>query len=150
MVHIDFGFFLQNSPGGMGFEAAPFKFTQEYLDIMGGVDSPMFEYFKSLMIRGLFEVRKHLDQMIDLIKIMTESQINTVTGQQSFVAMPCSKNLNTLEREIRERISGRYHSSSAKQDDFHLIVERIVSTSLNNNATKLYDQFQKMTNGIEP
>jgi phosphatidylinositol kinase/protein kinase (PI-3 family) len=73
MVHIDFGFFLQNSPGGMGFEAAPFKFTQEYLDIMGGVDSPMFEYFKSLMIRGLFEVRKHLDQMIDLIKIMTES-----------------------------------------------------------------------------
>jgi hypothetical protein len=30
----------------------------------------MFEYFKSLMIRGLIEVRKHLDELIDLVKIM--------------------------------------------------------------------------------
>ena len=64
--------------------------------------------------------------------------------------MPCFKNIGTLEKEIRERISGRYNTNSSKQDDFHLIVERIVTTSLNNNATKLYDQFQKMTNGIEP
>ena len=27
LIHIDFGFFLQNSPGGMNFEAAPFKLT---------------------------------------------------------------------------------------------------------------------------
>ena len=30
----------------------------------------MFEYFKSLLIRGFIEVRKHLDELIDLIKIM--------------------------------------------------------------------------------
>lgn len=54
----------------MGFESAPFKFTQEYLEIIGGQDSDMFEYFKSLLIRGFIEVRKHLDELIDLIKIM--------------------------------------------------------------------------------
>lgn len=55
---------------GIQFEQAPFKFTQEYLDIMGGEHSPLFEYFKSLLIRGLFEVRKHLDELIILIQIM--------------------------------------------------------------------------------
>lgn len=54
----------------MGFESAPFKFTQEYLDIIGGQDSDMFEYFKSLLIRGFIEVRKHIDELIALINIM--------------------------------------------------------------------------------
>ena len=42
LIHIDFGFFLQNSPGNVGFESAPFKLTQEYVDVMGGSDSDMF------------------------------------------------------------------------------------------------------------
>lgn len=74
LIHIDFGFFLQNSPGGMGFEAAPFKLTQEYIDILGGPDSPMFLYFKTLLVRGLFEVRKHMDELIVIIQIMSFKQ----------------------------------------------------------------------------
>lgn len=74
LIHIDFGFFLQNSPGGMGFEAAPFKLTSEYIDILGGPDSPMFLYFKSLLIRGFFAVRKHMDELIMMIKIMAFKQ----------------------------------------------------------------------------
>jgi hypothetical protein len=35
VVHIDFGFFLANSPGSnMGFEAAPFKLSREMIDVM--------------------------------------------------------------------------------------------------------------------
>ena len=34
IVHIDYDFMLSNSPGGVDFEAAPFKLTKEYLDIM--------------------------------------------------------------------------------------------------------------------
>lgn len=33
MVHIDFGFILGQSPGNINFETAPFKLTQEMVDL---------------------------------------------------------------------------------------------------------------------
>lgn len=48
IIHIDFGFMLSNSPGSVGFEAAPFKLTQDYVDVLGGVGSPAFEDYKKL------------------------------------------------------------------------------------------------------
>ena len=35
IIHIDFGFLLSSSPGGnMNFECAPFKLSQELVDVM--------------------------------------------------------------------------------------------------------------------
>lgn len=48
IIHIDFGFMLSNSPGSVGFEAAPFKLTHEYVDVLGGVGSPDYEDYKKL------------------------------------------------------------------------------------------------------
>lgn len=45
IVHIDFGFIFNQSPGNLNFETAPFKFTKEYLQILGGFSSKFFEYF---------------------------------------------------------------------------------------------------------
>ncbi len=50
ILHIDFGFMLGTSPGGVNFESAPFKLTQEYVELMKGKDSDYFGYFRSLMI----------------------------------------------------------------------------------------------------
>jgi phosphatidylinositol kinase/protein kinase (PI-3 family) len=33
MIHIDYGFMLTSSPGGMGFETAPFKLTDEFIRV---------------------------------------------------------------------------------------------------------------------
>jgi phosphatidylinositol 4-kinase len=50
LVHIDFVFMLSNSPGGVNFEAAPFKLTRELLEVMDsnseGKSSELFDYFK--------------------------------------------------------------------------------------------------------
>jgi phosphatidylinositol 4-kinase len=65
LIHIDFGFMLSNSPGGnMGFEAAPFKMPLEYVDIMGGLDSAGWVYFKRLFKEGFEAARKHSDSLI--------------------------------------------------------------------------------------
>jgi phosphatidylinositol 4-kinase B len=52
IIHIDFGFMLSNSPGSVGFEAAPFKLTQDYVDVLGGVNSQGFENYKTLCKRA--------------------------------------------------------------------------------------------------
>lgn len=53
LVHIDFGFMLSNSPGGVNFEAAPFKLTRELLQVMDsdsdGRASELFDYFKVVL-----------------------------------------------------------------------------------------------------
>lgn len=46
--HIDFGFMLSNSPGSVGFEAAPFKLTYEYIELLGGVEGEAFKKFVEL------------------------------------------------------------------------------------------------------
>lgn len=41
LVHIDFGFMLSNSPGGVNFESAPFKLTRELLQARDSAQRPV-------------------------------------------------------------------------------------------------------------
>lgn len=58
IIHIDFGFMLSNSPGSVGFEAAPFKLTQDYVDVLGGVGSPGFDDYKKLCKQAFQGMKK--------------------------------------------------------------------------------------------
>jgi phosphatidylinositol 4-kinase B len=64
LIHIDFGFILSNTPGNIGFEAAPFKLPPEYVDVLGGMDSPAFLEFRRLFKEGFEASRKHCDSII--------------------------------------------------------------------------------------
>ena len=65
---------LSNSPGSVGFELAPFKLSQEYLDILGGVASEKFGEFKSLVKQAFIAVRKHADNIILLVEMMQKGK----------------------------------------------------------------------------
>jgi phosphatidylinositol kinase/protein kinase (PI-3 family) len=64
LVHIDFGFMLSNSPGNLGFEAAPFKLPLEYVEVLGGADSENYREFKRLFKDGFEAARKHCDRIV--------------------------------------------------------------------------------------
>lgn len=40
------------------------------VQVMGGIGSDMFEYYKILMLQGLIAARKHMDRIVPLVEIM--------------------------------------------------------------------------------
>lgn len=75
LIHIDFGFILSASPKNLGFESSPFKLTSEMVDVMGGLNSDGFKYFKLLILRGLIASRKHMDRVLSVVQIMQSASM---------------------------------------------------------------------------
>ena len=62
------------SPGNnFGFESAPFKLPNEYIELMDGKDSDLFDYFKNLLVRAFIATKKYIDEIVYIIKIMQET-----------------------------------------------------------------------------
>ncbi|KAI2642887.1 kinase-like domain-containing protein [Xylaria nigripes] len=134
IIHIDFGFMLSNSPGSVGFEAAPFKLTQEYVDVLGGVGSPDFEDFKTLCKQAFQALRRSADNIIDLVSMM---------GRDS--KMPCfSAGSAQTTAALRQRF--QLHLSADEAENF--VETDLISKSLGSYYTRLYDTFQYRTQGI--
>ncbi|XP_028297952.1 phosphatidylinositol 4-kinase beta isoform X2 [Gouania willdenowi] len=131
IIHIDFGFILSSSPKNLGFETSAFKLTHEFVDVMGGADGDMFNYYKMLMLQGLIAARKHMDRVLQIVEIMQQ-------GSQ----LPCFHGSSTL-RSLKER----FHMSLT-EEQLQLLVETLVDGSMRSLTTKLYDGFQYLTNGI--
>ena len=72
VIHIDFGFILCTSPGNINFEKAPFKLTMEYVDLMDGVNSDLFFYFKNLIFQGFRALEGVVGEIINIIEIMMQ------------------------------------------------------------------------------
>lgn len=67
LIHIDFGFIFSSCPGGFRFESAPFKLTKEYMDILGGEESDMFQYFKICLIKGFLALRQKYESLVNIL-----------------------------------------------------------------------------------
>ena len=136
IIHIDFGFILGISPGGINFENAPFKLTKEYVEIMGGIDSLYYQMYKDLMVKGMIICKKYVDDIINIAEIMSKGS-----------KMPCffKKNIDEIFKSFRERFY-----ADKKDEEFIKIVDDMIYASYDNFRTNQYDNFQKLTNGIIP
>lgn len=133
LIHIDFGFILSNTPGNIGFEAAPFKFPLEYLEILGGLESPAFAEFKRLFREGFEAARKHCDRIITLVELMQKDS-----------SLPCfAATTDQTANQLRDRFQPTLTHSLV--GDY---VERLIATSLGSHWTRLYDSFQYYSQSI--
>ncbi|KAK4155208.1 phosphatidylinositol 4-kinase [Chaetomidium leptoderma] len=134
IIHIDFGFMLSNSPGSVGFEAAPFKLTYEYVDVLGGVGSPDFEDYKRLCKQAFQALRRSADNIIDMVAMM---------GRES--KMPCfGAGVTQVTTALRQRFQLQLSADEAEQ----FVETDLIAKSLGSYYTRLYDTFQYRTQGI--
>ncbi|KJZ77041.1 hypothetical protein HIM_03362 [Hirsutella minnesotensis 3608] len=134
IIHIDFGFMLSNSPGSVGFEAAPFKLTQEYVDVLGGIGSPDYEDYKKLCKQAFQALRRSADNIIDMVAMM---------GRDS--KMPCfSVGVVHATNTLRQRF--QLHLSAVEAEQF--VETDLIAKSYGSYYTRLYDTFQYRTQGI--
>lgn len=76
MIHVDFGFFLSNSPGNLNFESVTFKLTREYVELLGGVKSRAFTKFRNLMVKGFMALRERAEELITFVEMTMLSGID--------------------------------------------------------------------------
>ncbi|OBZ75122.1 Phosphatidylinositol 4-kinase PIK1 [Grifola frondosa] len=133
LIHIDFGFMLSNSPGNIGFEAAPFKLPLEYIEVLGGLDSPPYHEFRKLFREGFDAARKHCDRIITLVELMQKDS-----------TLPCFAALGEqTASQLRDRFQQGLTQAAVEEH-----VQRLVDTSLGSNWTRLYDSYQYYSQSI--
>ncbi|KAF8654185.1 hypothetical protein AX16_003714 [Volvariella volvacea WC 439] len=133
LIHIDFGFILSNSPGNIGFEAAPFKLPFEYIEVLGGVTGQPFLEFKKLFKEGFEVARKHCDRIITLVELMQKDS-----------NMPCFAAFGEQTAHmLRERFQPSLTHSLVGE-----YVERLIDSSLGSHWTRLYDTYQYYSQSI--
>lgn len=139
IIHIDFGFMLGQSPGGISFESAPFKLVPEWVELMGGPDSDLFHYFEALLVKGFHELIKHKDKIVILVEMM-------LLGKSAGRKQPISCLQSGVA--VVEALRARFDSLGKTEEQILKNVVSMVSTSLNATSTGLYDRFQFATNAI--
>ncbi|KAG7660370.1 pik1 [[Candida] subhashii] len=107
IIHIDFGFLLSNSPGSVGFEAAPFKLTTEYIELLGGTDSKAYGIFVEVCKECFKALRKESQQLVSIVELMQKDS-----------NLPCFRNGENTSILLEQRLQ-----PNIKEDDLDSFVE---------------------------
>lgn len=131
ILHIDFGFCFDIVPGGVKFEAAPFKLTHEMVAVMGGsTNTQAYRWFEELCVKAFLACRPHSETIIKVVLPMLDS------------GLPCFKGESTIKR-LRNRF---VLDKTEREAAVHF--RSLIKKSFESVYTKGYDEFQRITNGI--
>jgi len=132
IIHIDFGFMFETSPGGnMKFENAEFKLTTEIANLLDGdKTSESFKLFQDLTIRAFLAVRQYHEHLFNIIKLIEPTKL------------PCYRTENALPALYSRFLLDKSVTQATK------IMKDKINHAYKNFRTKLYDDIQWIQNRI--
>lgn len=137
IIHIDFGFALSNSPGGnIGFEAAPFKLSDEFVAVLGGPRSSTFTQFRKLCVKGYKVLKDNSEKIVLLVEMLREG-----VGY----SLPCFIGRENTVIELRQRLLPKETMSGSDCRDY---INGLINDSISNWRTRWYDRYQYWCQGI--
>ena len=134
VIHIDFGFLFDKTPGNIKFERAPFKFTNDFIELIGGIESNYFFLFQDLFFKGFKIIRKNYDTVILMVELFCDiyHDLNSFHDKDNILKILKDKFLLAINKD--EELLNKCNE--------------LIYNSINNWRTKVYDNFQKYCVGI--
>lgn len=129
LFHIDFGYLLART---IKFERAPFKLTDEFIEVLGGDESKYFKTYANLCVNGFLAARKHYEKILILV------QMSAGEG----AAIPC------LDGEhVAPQLQSRFHLDWSEKQCEEFFLE-MITDARDNWRTQIYDTYQRIVNDI--
>lgn len=136
VIHIDFGFVFGVAPGGsFSLEmSTPFKLTEEMLEVMGGLKSPLFSEFVTLFCCGFLALQSYSDTFLTIVEIMSKnSTFKCFEGREP--------------PEIVSKLRERFCPDLNKEATVAFALD-LIKLATSSYGTKQYDYFQYLSQGI--
>jgi len=136
IIHIDFGFAFGIAPGGSFSleQSTPFKLTDEMVEVMDGLESPLFSEFVTLFCCGFLALQANAQIFLNIVQITCEgSNFKCFNGKDT--------------NDIIKKLCNRFCLQLDKEATISFAME-LIRQATRSYGTKQYDYFQYISQGI--
>lgn len=137
--HIDFGFCLGHSTGkgiGGAVECSNFKLTEEYIELLDGRNSPVFERYCAGCVAAMQAAHEHAPTILSMVEI-----VGTRSGFPCFGVYPVTTVIPALAQRLLT------HKPAAAVEDE---TRKLIYKAAGHWGSRNYDWFQMKQRGIRP
>ena len=114
--------------------STPFKLTEEMVEVMDGIDSPVFSQFVILFCCGFLALQSHFGTFLTLVEI---------TSKQS--TFPCFEGRDS--EVILDELEARFRPDLDTEKTIAFALD-VIQQATSSYGTKQYDYFQYLSQGI--